>query len=420
MKVRLTEYRGVAIVFSILAIAALAIWSLVPGYVVGWDLQVYRAAIISLRAGHDPYLDGMAVQRIFHAELVHAPDAPTPFTYVYSPITLPLIRLVALTPLALSGTMYWVLYCLAAVATLWVGMRFVEKREMPVFALLVPAAIFFPGLLQNDVFFSGNVACILYALVLLGAVAGWRRGQWVWFYAAVLVASCFKAPLLSLLAIPVFSARRQWWPAILTGALGLGLFAVQPLIWPSLFRHYLEAVELQFSFNHDFSSSPAGLVADALYDVIPYQITSAGFYLFYGAGVFAILLSLSKRYFAGEFSLQRWAPVVLTGTLLLNPRIMEYDVAPITLVMALLLWRFLGRGNSLAWTAGLGAVLFAAMNAAAACTPPGSGVHLWWRPTEALVLSGVFGMGAWDLFTHRHGSEGLQPAAEDALLVGEA
>ena len=89
-----------------------------------------------------------------------------------------------------------------------------------------------------------------------------------------------------------------------------------------LFRHYLQAVELQFSFNHDFSSSPAGLVADALYDVIPYQITSAGFYLFYGSGVFAVLLYLSRRYFAGEFSLKQWAPVVLTGTLLLNPRIM--------------------------------------------------------------------------------------------------
>ncbi len=48
--------------------------------------------------------------------------------------------------------------------------------RLPVFALLAPAAIFFPGLLQNDVFFSGNVACILYALVLLGAVVGWRAG----------------------------------------------------------------------------------------------------------------------------------------------------------------------------------------------------------------------------------------------------
>ncbi len=399
MKLRFTGYRKVAIVFAALAAIALAVWSQVPGYVVGWDLQVYRAAILSLRAGHDPYVDGMAVQRIFHAERVHAPDAPTPFTYVYSPITLPLIRLIALLPLAASGALYWLLYCLAALAVLWVSMQFVERQELPVFALLAPAAVFFPGLLQNDVFFSGNVACILYALVLLGAVLGWRRGRWLPFYGAVLAASCFKAPLLSLLAIPVFSARRQWWPAMLTGVLGLGLFAVQPMIWPELFRHYLQAVELQFSFNHDFSSSPAGLLADTLYDVIPYQVTSAVFYLFYGGGVFAILLALSRRYFAGAFPLTRWAPVVLLGTLLLNPRIMEYDVAPIALTMALVLWRFVGRGNSLGWTAGLAAGLFAAMNAAAACTPPGSGVHLWWRPTEALVLSGLFGVGAWDLFT---------------------
>ena len=139
MKVRFSGYRRVAIVFAGLAVLALAIWSQIPGYVVGWDLQVYRAAIFSLRAGHDPYLDGMAVQRIFHAERVHAPDAPTPFTYVYSPITLPLLRLIAMLPLTVSGAMYWLLYCLAALATLWVGMQFVERREMPVFALLAPA-----------------------------------------------------------------------------------------------------------------------------------------------------------------------------------------------------------------------------------------------------------------------------------------
>jgi hypothetical protein len=52
------------------------------------------------------------------------------------------------------------------------------------------------------------------------------------------------------------------------------------------------------------------------------------------------MLYLSRCYLRGDFSLELWAPVLLTGTILLDPRIVEYDVAPITIPMALLLWRF--------------------------------------------------------------------------------
>jgi hypothetical protein len=390
MKFSSTVLRNISIVFWVLAVAAVAIWSAVPGYVVGWDLRVYGAAVEALRAGHDPYADGVAIQRVFHSTLAQHPTAPPPFTYVYSPLTLLLLRLLSSVPLTLTSSVYWIVYAAAVIASIWIGLQFVEEKERIVFGLLAPAAVFFPGLLQNDVLFSGNIAYILYGLMLSGAWIGWRRGDWKWFYLATLAASCCKAPLLSMLAIPVLSARRQWIPAAATGAVGVALFAMQPMIWPTLFQHYLEAVELQFSFNHDFSSSPAGLLADALYDVIPYSITSSVFYLFYAAGFFVILLLLSRRFLAGRFSLKQFAPVLLVGTLLLNPRIMEYDVAPITLPMALIMWRFIQRGNTLVRAGFLWVVIFGALNGASRGP---------WRPTECLILVGLFGAGAWDLFT---------------------
>lgn len=390
MTSQLTRIQWVSRVFWVLAITAILIWSMVPSYLVGWDLRVYGDAIKSLQAGHDPYVDGTTIQRIFHAQGPHPPGTGTPFTYVYSPLTLPLVGLIGKLPINLTAAIYWVLFGIGVFAAIRVGLALVEERERPVFMLLAPVAFFFPGLLQNDVLFSGNIAYILYGAILTAALVGWRRGDWRWFYGLTLLASCFKAPMLSLLAIPVFSARRQWIPAGLTGAAGCVLFGMQPLIWPALFRHYLEAVELQFSFNHDFSSSPAGLLADVLYDRIPYSVTSGVFYLFYGALVAGALWVLSRRFLNGAFSLQQWAPVLLLGTLLLNPRIMEYDIAPMTIPIALIMWRFFASGRKLGPAVLLSAFFLTAINVLAA---------RWdWRAVACLEMLGLFLAGCCDLW----------------------
>jgi hypothetical protein len=399
--------RTLALVFWICAAVTVVVWALQPGYVVGWDLNVYKAAMASLQKGHDPYSDAMAIQQVFHAQGPHPPGTPTPFSYVYSPLTLPLVALFGWLPLWLAAGIYWLAYLAATAAVLLVAWWAVEPKERRVFALLIPAAVFFPGMLQNDVLFSGNLAYILYALVAVGAWLGWTRGKWWPFYIAVLIASCFKAPLLSLVAIAPLSARRQWIPAAATGVAGVVLFAMQPHIWPSLFHHYLEAVELQFSYNHDFSSSPAGLTADALYDVIPYQITSAVMYGITTLVFGGILLVLRKRFLAGKIRLRHWVPLVMLGAVLLNPRIMEYDVAPLTVFMTLLWWRFFNAGSTRGRAIVLMSVAFLAANAFAAVT---------WRPAACVVAVATFFAGSWNLWreSRRHDRGSEEIAAEFA------
>jgi hypothetical protein len=400
----------IAIIFWIFAVISIVVWMFQPGFVVGWDLHVYERALFSLRAGHDPYLDGITVQRIFHIHFAEHPRAVPPYTYVYSPITLPLLRWIGKFSLHVSATIYWLAYVAGAITVIWVGMMAVEPEERKVFILLAPVAIFFPGLLENDVLFSGNVVYIIYGLVFAAAAIGWRRGQWGWFYLVTLAASCSKAPLLVLLVIPILSERRQWWPACLTGACGVALFAIQPLLWPSTFQNYLTAVQLQFTYNHDFSSSPVGLLADALYNVIPYTITSVVFYLFYAIPIFGILLYFSRRYLAGDLSLKQWMPVLLTGVILLYPRIMEYDVACIALPMALIMWRAFARGKTLIVTI-LGMAMFLiSINIL-------SRIH--WRPCECLVLVGVFSVGVWNLYAELPKTSYRLPRAhrEESMLV---
>jgi len=267
-------------------------------------------------------------------------------------------------------------------------MRSVEVQERPVFLLLAPVAIFFPGLIQNDVVFSGNVAYILYGLILGAALLGWRRGVWGWFYAATLLAACFKAPMLTLLAIPLLSARRQWVPVGLTAGAWLAEFAAQWVVWPAESRHYMQSLERMFSLSRDFSSSPAGLLAEALYGAVPYRLVLAGAYVLYAIPILGILFFLSRRFFKGRISLEQWVPVMLIGVILLNPRIQEYDVAAITIAMALVAWRFLSQGSALSWVLLRCGLCFLAANILATYR---------WRVTECVVLVGSFAAGAWAL-----------------------
>ena len=353
--------RNIVRVLWLLVLIAMPIW--IANDAPGWDASIYHTAIKAVAAGHDPYADAIAIQQSFHAEKAIHPDAPPPYSYVYSPITLTVLRLINAFPLWFSGSLYWLVYLGGVLAEIWVGMQAVEASEHRYFVFLAPVAAFFPGFLANGIVLSGNVAYILYPLVFLAAVFAWRRGQWLWFYLAVLAASCVKAPLLSLAIIPILTTRKQWLPTGLTVAAGIGLFAIQPLLWPSLFKHYLQAVELQFSYNRDFGCSPSGLLSGVLYDHgIPYSPASFIFYLCYALPLFALMLYLSRQFLRGAFSLKQWIPVVLVGVILLNPRLIEYDVAPLALPLALIAWRFLAARTTTGKTILYLAIFFAITN----------------------------------------------------------
>lgn len=360
----------------------------------GWDVDVYHHAIDSLRAGRDPYLDGIAVQRARHAEMLLQPERMPPYTYVYSPLTLPILGLIARIPLYTTGVVYWSIYCLAMIVLPCTLLFASQPRERNLFLLLAPAAPFFPGLIQTNVFFSGNIAYILYALTFAAAVLGWKRNLWWPFYLVVLFASACKAPLLTLLLLPVFSVRKHWIPAGITAALGLGLFFVQPLLWPALMSHYLEAVELQFSFNHDFGVSAAGVLGEFLFlHGHSYSFICTIFYLLYATAVFLSLWRLSRAYFAGRFTLQQFLPTLLVGVILLNPRVKEYDVAAVALPMAYLLWRTFHYITPSPRRASTELCLFfIAINAVGMSFSADV-----WRPVEMLLLSGLYISGAWML-----------------------
>jgi len=380
----------------------------------GWDAQVYWKAIQSVRHGVDPYATGLAAQQAYHERAHTAADRP-PFTYVYSPITLPLLRVLGTVPSWVLAILYAAAQLAGFLLVLWVGYQMASREERPWLALLLPFVGFFPGLLCDDVILSGNVVYALYGAIFAAAFLGWSRGKWLWYYLAVLAASVCKVPLLTLLAFPVLVGRRQWFASIFTGATGLALFSVQARIWPDLFREYMLAVKLQFDWNHDFGFGPAGVLGQVLWDMRkPYSPATTIAYLIFATALGIGLLFLARMVREGKLPQEQWIPVALVGTILLNPRVKEYDVAVITVPMLLIAWRMIKFGvsfspgkvhgkNSLAGGSGRNQFDFAVVLAASGWFTAFNILagEVSWRPTEMGLLLGVFLLGVGSLYCVR-------------------
>ena len=335
-------------------LAAFLIMALVltprPDWPVGWDAQVYWKAVVNSCTVGDPYAPGLAAQAKFHAEM-HANRDPKPFSYVYGPVTVPLLRLLGRFPASLVAVLFAAAMLAGVGLTLRSGWLMAKATERAWLRYLLPFTVFFPGLLATDAVRGFNVAFALYGPILAASVRGVRRGKWMWFYVAVLVAGIVKPPLLTLLAFPVIAGRRQWIPAASVGSAGVLVFASQAWLWPKLFSEYLLAVRLQFDWYSFFGLGPAGLLAEELHDAHrPYDLPSTVFYVVFAVVMLATMLAMKSWCERKTIPWQDWIPMVWMGTMLLNPRLQDYDLAAITIPMLLAAWRMtryvvhLGRG----------------------------------------------------------------------------
>lgn len=316
-------------------------------------------------------------------------------TLAYSPLFLvPTLHVARLLPVGLVVAAFGVAYFSGWLIQLWAGMQCATDEERCILHYAAPAMAFFPGLLISDVIAAGNLAFILYGLILAGAAIGWRRHRWEWFYLAVLAAACVKVHLLTMLAIPVLCAEKQWRRATLTGLASVALYAVQPILWPQQFQAYLETLQTMSHSRRDFGCAPVGNLARVLrlagWD---YDLSCLIFYLIFAAAMFTLLLWLSQLYREGWVRFESWAPVMMIGVILLDPRVQSYDVAAITMPMAVLALRMIRgvdarRRHWLTWA--LAAVWLAAnvlqeVNEDFVHVLPDS-----WKYIEMFVLLGIF------------------------------
>ena len=372
----------------------------------GWDAKISWTAVQAVRQGADPYAAGIAEQQTFRelpasrrAEHLPLPGARRFFDY--SPLTLPLLRFLAGLPDGLLALLYWSAVAAGFLLQLGAGFQLADENERRWLALVLPAVAFFPGLVTDDAILSGNVSYILYGLVLAAAVPGWKRSQWFWYYVAVVAASIVKPPSLTLLALPVLLDKRQWIPSASTAIAALFLFATSARMWPELFREHLSALRTLFDVGADFGYGPIGIVGRVLWDRgWPYSPATTGLYLIFAAALGLSLLLMAHHVRRQNLSRDAWIPVALVGTFLLNPRIMKYDMAAITIPMLLLAARGLralsgdvrtenptdrSRSNRLLV---VGVACFLIPNLLTVFGPT------WW-PVELMVMLAIFTVGTW-------------------------
>ena len=361
---------------------------------VGWDAKDFWKAIQTVHHGSDPYAEDLVARQEYH----------------YSPMTLPLLRLLAVFPGWLLRLLYWAAVATGSLLELWAGFQMADQRERRWLALMLPAVTFFPGLITDDVILSGNVAYPLYGVILAAAVSGWKRGSWSWFYIAVLAASVFKTPFLALLAFTVLMDGRQWVRSGMTAVTGVLIFAAQMRLWPDMFREYLLTLRLMFDGGHDFGYGPVGTLGKALWRRgLPFSPATTILYLIFACVLGIVLLFLARRVREWKLPRETWVPVALVGTALLNPRIQKYDLAAFTVPMLLIGWRALrfalggspgerqggnshgtGQNRSDRTLILVGSGCFLIPNVITVAGPS-------WFPVELVVLLAIFAMGVWSL-----------------------
>ena len=105
------------------------------------------------------------------------------------------------------------------------------------------------------------------------------------------------------------------------------------------------------------------------------------------------------------------AGVLILGVILLNPRLIEYDAAPLALPAALIAWRFLAAIASPRRTILYFTLSFVAVNAIAL-----TGWQIW-KLTEGPLLVVLFAAGAYTLLRPRSGRVHDERAEAEAVLV---
>ncbi len=377
----------------------------------GWDCRYYQVTIHDLRQSIDPYARGNAEIAAFQKHYVPGAAEDLPLTYHYPPLTLIFLRAVQGFPDWVLGLLYGIVVALGVLLELWAGYQMATRQERRWLALVLPAIIFFPGLVIDDVVLSGNVAFIFYGLILAAAVPGWKRDHWTWYYLAVLIASLCKLPFLALLAFPVLLNRRQWIPSAMTACAGVVAFAIQARLWPNLFREYVTGIQLMLDWKREFGYGPAGIVGKALLSSgsSPYQ-ASAIFHAVFAAALGVFLLVIALRARRCKIPPEAWVPVALIGTFLLGPRVMRYDLAAISVPMLLVAVRHVLRQRPEQEAAGSATPFYLGLPflIAATCLLIPNVIAItgpFSFPGETLILLAIFFLGAWSI---------LRPQVESA------
>jgi len=308
-------------------------------HIIFWDFGIYVAAVEAMAAGKSPY-DYAYTQEI----------SGWPQQFVYPPLfaqTAYKLKWLLLTPAGATGLLvthvvswFSIPYLLAGSPKNW------RSRD---FLLLCAFYIILFGRGGLKLFCSGNIACILSALMIFSIVVAIRTRSYKLFWVAIIICSSIKIYFLAFLLIPIVMDKK-YLSAIAVVIIVAGLYAIDYASNPRLFAEFLSAATWQ--------SEDAFLVGRSLYSFV-----LSGFPVFVGHEshltsmvawglhfIFAVMVLL----FAYAVARGHGRPTrfdlfccwIFMSAYLISPRLTDYDTA-ILIVPFVLLGQMLLRESRL-------------------------------------------------------------------------
>jgi hypothetical protein len=253
------------------------------------DAHVYSHALNTVHRGGDPYLEDATLRFVYPPWFLLAPYLGRLGWYLYLAVNAgSLLSIPYLISKYLQGT--W------ATAT-WCYLVFALTPTLPGEMSLI----------------GGNLANILYAIVLWSGLRGIRSGRWSAYYAAIFAFASIKPQMLCFLLLPLLWGA-GWISSALTVASVGATFAVQRVVVPRLFKEYEAAVHSQLVTHGDMGVGILSLFHGSPKSIILHFILIVAF----------ALCLWSTRAHRND---PTWISAVLVLCVLANLRLLHYDIS---------------------------------------------------------------------------------------------
>jgi hypothetical protein len=298
-----------------------------------WDINFYSAVVKAVAAGVSPYDNAYISKTLngvgFSSGFVYPPLVAEVF---YKFRWLFLTR-TGLTLLLIIHVISWlsIPYLLAGSPKNWYSRNFLY-----IWGLYL---VLF-GLGGMRLLVVGNIAAVLFALMVFSIVVAVRTKNYMFFWVTILVCSFVKFYFLAFLLVPVILDKRYVSAAGIICAL-IALYALNYFISPALFSEYAAQIAAQSSGFGNIGWSIYSLATEIIKTALGPNddrlsvVIALGIHLVFVVTILLIAYSIAERRPRPErFDL--FCCWLFMSAFLISPRIFDYDLAVVIVPFVLL------------------------------------------------------------------------------------
>ena len=280
------------VVVGVLSAIALAVFDYTNEFAKLWDFRVYLKAREHYFETGNPYFNSESLRFIY----------PPSATFVFYLI---------------NDSAFFKLFVFAVNGALWITTACLFCRSKVEILVSVPALLLLFGMQGWVAILTGNIACLLYFSAGLSGLLYYKGLiSTVSFLALIFVLTLIK-PFYAEFLIFVWFMRGTRDFLIVSLAVVAGFFAINILLFPELFDHFLSALKFD-----DYDTEIYGITAFSHFSSLGFSTLSAVIFHFLIVGLLFVLFILRLLSLNGS---QKFACIFILAVFI-NPKHITYDL----------------------------------------------------------------------------------------------